>query len=408
MTMKRCWLWVVVVVAVAGNLAAPAAAREARRHRAAKTSGRAAAPVTVRPLVPLVPPVGPYESALLIEAESGEVLFERNSTKLWPPASMVKMMVALVTLEAVHAGEISLEQPVRVSLAASRTGGTTALLRPGEVFTVAALLQAMLVASANDAAVAISEAVAGSTEAMIERMNRRVAELGMKDTIYRSVNGLPPRRGHGEPDVTSAVDLALLAQKLVRYPQVLQYAADPVISLRGGKTRLRNTNRLIGRMTGVDGLKTGYFRLAGFNLTATASRGGLRLITVVLGCPRLRDRFDVAQDLLEWGFANYTRLELVKAGEPLSIPVQVADGESTTLHPVAGGGSSVLVRRGESTDVQVHVQMPSVVTAPVAKDQPLGEIVIHDGDGVVDVIPAVSPLDVARSGADAAATTLSH
>lgn len=385
---KPGWVWILIVAAV---FAGPAESASTRRSR---QRNRLPAPKPyVVPSTPDALPSGPYQSALLLDAETGQVLYQKDAAKPWPPASMVKMMVALVALEAVQAGEVRLDQPVRASLLAARTGGSRVALRPGESFLLSELIQAMLVASANDASVAVAEAVAGSTEAMVERMNRRAKELGMTDTVYRTVNGLPPRRGL-PMDMTSAQDLSVLARKLVDTPGALSYSAQSEVFFRNGAQRLRNTNHLVGQMPGVDGLKTGYFRRAGFNLTATATRDGLRLIAVVLGCPTLRSRFDVAQGMLEWGFSHYTMLRLVRSGDPIGVEIKVSNGTPTALRPVAAGDASLLVRKGESRNLRVRFQLPSVVTAPITKDQLLGEIIIHDDHGIYDVIPAVSPLDV--------------
>jgi D-alanyl-D-alanine carboxypeptidase (penicillin-binding protein 5/6) len=236
----------------------------------------------------------------------------------------------------------------------------------------------MLVASANGASVAIADAIAGSEPAMISRMNQRARELGMTETTYRTVNGLPPRRGKGVPDITSANDLAILARKLLDQHEVLRYSAHPFVAIRNGKVFLRNTNHLVGHMDGADGLKTGYFRRAGFNLTATASRDGMRLVAVVLGCPTLQSRFLVAQQMLEWGFGHFSKLNVVEAGQPLAVEVK---------------------------DLRVTFQLPTVVPAPVALHQELGEIIVRDQDKLLGVIPAVSPVGVA-SGSGATGWTL--
>jgi D-alanyl-D-alanine carboxypeptidase (penicillin-binding protein 5/6) len=310
---------------------------------------------------------------------------------------MVKMMVALLTIEAVRKGEVRLDQSVSVSREAARTGGSRVFLRANEVLPLEELLRAMMVASANDASVAIAEALAGSTDAMVQRMNRRAHDLGMHDTAYTSVNGLPPRRGEGEPDITSAEDLALLARKLLEYPEILSYSNVRDAPFRSGRTRIRNTNHLIGMMQGADGLKTGYYRLAGFNLTSTAERGGMRLIAVVLGCPTVNARFAVSRDLLEWGFANFSLMNLVREGEPIAVALPVADGEVGWLQPVAAEGASFVVRKNEVKDLKVRFQLPTFVKAPVAANQLLGEIIVHEGDSIVDVIPAVAPYRVERN-----------
>jgi D-alanyl-D-alanine carboxypeptidase (penicillin-binding protein 5/6) len=166
------------------------------------------------------------------------------------------------------------------------------------------------------------------------------------------------------------------------------------VPIRNGTVLLRNTNHLVGRMDGADGLKTGYYRQAGFNLTATATRDGMRLIAVVLGCPTLYSRFAVAQQLLEWGFGHFSKLVLVEAGQPISLDVQVANGATHSLRPVARAGLSYVVRNDQKQDLYVIFQVPPVVSAPIAKDQELGEIIVRDQDQILDVIPAVSPVDI--------------
>jgi serine-type D-Ala-D-Ala carboxypeptidase (penicillin-binding protein 5/6) len=320
--MKRSRMGVVVAALVAFALVNPALARERRRDPQVQRKARAPS-IPARMVPPEKPPQGPYASALLVDADSGRVLFEKDPAGPRPPASMVKMMVALLTFEALEQGGIRLDQQVRISLAASRTGGTGIFLKPGERLPLEDLLKAMLVASANGASVAIAEALAGSEQAMIARMNRRAHELGMTETVYRTVNGLPPRTGKGLPDMTSANDLAILARKLVERHEVFRYSSRPVVPIRNGTVLIRNTNHLVGHMDGADGLKTGYYRRAGFNLTATAARDGMRLIAVVMGCPTLSSRFLLAQELMEWGFAHFSQVN-DEAGQPLPVEVKVA------------------------------------------------------------------------------------
>jgi len=395
--LKRGWVCLSAGLLAVVALSGPAEARTARHHR------RHAHHRVAMPLIPArleaadTPPAGPYASVLLADADSGRVLFAKDPFEQRPPASMVKMMTALLTFEAIDSGQLRLDQKISISRAASRTGGSGVSLKAGEVLTLEDLLRAMLVASANGASVAIAEALAGSTDAMVARMNQRVKELGMNETVYRTVNGLPPRRGRGLPDVTSANDLALLARKLLEHSEVLHYSSHPVVPIRNGTLLLRNTNHLVGRMDGADGLKTGYFRQAGFNLTATATRDGMRLIAVVLGCPTLYSRFAVAQQLMEWGFAHFSKLTLVEAGQPISLEVQVANGATDHLRPVARASLSYVVRNDQKQDLHVTFQVPTTVSAPIAKDQELGEIIIRNQEQVLDVIPAVSPVDIVTS-----------
>lgn len=392
--MKRGWLCVWVVVWLVLGSSNPASAGQRRHHRHVPRNAPVVS-VPARMTPPETPPRGPYASALLVDGDSGRVLFDKDSSDPRPPASMVKMMVALLTFEALERGEIRLDQQVPISPVASRTGGTGVMLKAGEKLSLEDLLKAMLVASANGASVAIAEAVAGGQPAMIARMNQRAQEFGMSETVYRTVNGLPPRRGKGLPDMTCAADQAVLARKLLEHRAVFRYSSQPVVPIRNGTVLIRNTNHLVGRMEGADGLKTGYYRRAGFNLTATAARDGMRLIAVVMGCPTLRARFLVAQELMEWGFAHFSKLKVVEEGQPLSVEVRVANGATDHIQLVAAESLSYVVRNDESRDLHVTFQVPSLVSAPIAKHQELGEIIVHDQRQILDVIPAVSPVDVA-------------
>lgn len=403
--MKRGWVAVVALVVLVGLQASSAEARRkpvhhhrVAHHRARHHAGPVYVPAHLA-VTPETPPIGPYAAALVVDADTGRVLFSKDPDDPRPPASMVKMMVALLAFEALDRGDIHLTDLVPISLAASRTGGSGVMLRNGERLPFEDLLKAMLVASANGASVAIAEAVAGSQLSMISRMNTRAKELGMNETTYRTVNGLPPKRGKGLPDMTSANDLSILARKLLEHPAVFRYSAEPFVPIRGGTVVIRNTNHLVGHMEGADGLKTGYFRQAGFNLTATASRDGLRLIAVVLGCPTLQSRFLVAQQLLEWGFGHYSKLKVVEAGQPLSFTVKVANGTTDQLRPVAASTLTYVVRNDEKQDLHVTFQVPTTVAAPIAKDQEIGEIIVRDQQKILGIVPAVSPVAVTSGAA---------
>jgi D-alanyl-D-alanine carboxypeptidase (penicillin-binding protein 5/6) len=400
--MKRGWVCMLAVAVVIGHTSF-ALARSKRSHRSAAKRPAASSSHIPERLIspPATPPDGPYVSALLIDYDSGRVLFAKDPTDLRPPASMVKMMTALLAFEALERGEVHLDDQIVISAAASRTGGSGVSLKAGEKLPFEDLLKAMLVASANGASVAIADAIAGGQPAMILRMNARAKELGMTETTYRTVNGLPPSRGKGKPDMTSANDLAILARKLLEQHDVLRYSAHAAVPIRNGTVVLRNTNHLVGHMDGADGLKTGYFRRAGFNLTATASRDGMRLIAVVLGCPTLQSRFRLAQELLEWGFAHYSKLNVVQAGQPLSFEVNVANGSTDRIRPIAAQSLTYVIKNEEKRDLRVTFQLPAMVAAPVAERQELGEIIVRDQDKLLGVIPAISPVGVAGSPAPA-------
>lgn len=339
---------------------------------------------------PTLPPSRDFAAVLLQDADSGQVLFARHEKRIWPLASLTKMMVGLTALEALRDGRVSLHTPVPISRRASRAGGRSVNLRAGERLLFGELLQAMLVTSANGAAIAVAEQLSGSVEAHIRAMNARAAALGMHQTRFQTVNGLPPSKRIA-PDRASASDMTILARALLAYPQLLEWTSRRRIPFRAGKQHFRNTNFLVGRLDGVDGLKTGYTAKARFNLVTTAKRNGLRLIAVVLGGRSSRTRFRTAASLLEWGFTHFTRLRLIRAGQPLWAEVRVEDGSVSSLQPVAGADSTFLVRKRDIKDLHIALELPSVVKAPVADRQVLGHAVVRNTDQVFAVIPALSP-----------------
>ena len=245
----------------------------------------------------------PFESALVEDANTGEVLFEKDPFKKWPPASMTKMMLLLITMEKVRFGSISLNDRVTISRNATNTGGTRIYLREKEVFPLEVLLKAVLMNSANDAARAVAEHVAGSVPQFVDLINQKTAQLKMEDTHFTTVNGLPSKPGT-VADITTAHDMAKLARVLINYSEILDWASIRAETVRVGKRtiQLHNVNRLIGFYPGADGLKTGYIRRSKFNLTATAERGGKRLISVVMGAPTNQKRFIETARLLDLGF----------------------------------------------------------------------------------------------------------
>lgn len=289
----------------------------------------------VREVVQIPPPEPDkdYQSMLLADADSGQLLLAENIDRQWPTASLAKMMVGLLAMEDLENERVSLRTPVMISLRASRARGRTINLRPGEVFPLGELLQAMLVTSANDAAIAVAERLRGSVEACVAAMNRKAHALGMRQTRYQTVNGMP-LPGGGAGDVSSARDSAVLGMELSRYQRVLRWTSLDQVPFRDGMARLPNTNHLVGRVYGVNGLKTGFTARARYNLVATAQRGEKSLIVVVLGGRNSRVRFDTARDFLEWGFAHDSRrTDTVESGErsddfPVSPAVSVSHTDS--------------------------------------------------------------------------------
>ena len=248
----------------------------------------------------------PYLGAIVTDAQTGDVLFEDNADARGYPASITKLMTFLVVLEQVDAGQLKLDAPVTVSADAAKTGGSQVYLKQGEVFTVDDLLYALIVQSANDAAVALAEHVAGSREGFVARMNQKAQELGLANTSFHSPHGLPPGKGQ-QPDVSSARDLAKLSRELLRRGPILRYSSTKERPLRETSAQpfiMRTHNHLIGPVPGCDGLKTGFFTAAGYSLAATVERNGRRIITVVLGSAERVPRDVKTKELVDRGFAS--------------------------------------------------------------------------------------------------------
>lgn len=252
---------------------------------------------------------------VVMDADSGTILAEQDAHKRWPPASMTKMMTVLLAMERVRAGTMSLDEPVRTSAWASRIGGSQVYLAEGETFPLGEMLRAVMIASANDAAVAVAEHMAGSSAAFVELMNARAKALGLADTTYQSPHGLPPAKGQ-TADLTSAHDLAVLARELMRFPEVMRWAGTASAGFRNDTLNMANTNHLLRTYPGATGLKTGYYREAGFSVTATATRSDLNLIAVALGLPTKPECFGAAARLMNETFAAYRVVAPTRRGRP--------------------------------------------------------------------------------------------
>jgi serine-type D-Ala-D-Ala carboxypeptidase (penicillin-binding protein 5/6) len=243
----------------------------------------------------------PYVSALVIDADNGKVLFEANADTKVYPASVLKLMDLYVILDRVSQGTLKLDEMVQVTTEAAKTGGSQVYLDPKEQFAVEELLYALMVQSANDAAVALATHVAGSKEGFVALMNQKAQELGMKSTRFHSVHGLPPSEGQ-EPDVTTARDLAILCRALTNNPEALKYTSIQTRGFREDKFIMRTHNKLLTQVAGCDGLKTGYYQAAGFSIAATAKKGGVRIITLVMGSKDRKVRDAKAVELMAKGF----------------------------------------------------------------------------------------------------------
>ena len=315
-----------------------------------------------------------YKSALLADVESGRILFHDRMHQMIYPASLVKMMVSLIVLEEIDEGRISLNDSVKVSSWASKIGGHQVYLKQGEVFKLKELMKAIVISSANDASVAVAEHVFGKDKQFIKKMNNRAVELGMKKTRFFSVHGLPPGRGQ-KLDESTAFDMYLLAMELLKHPQYLKWSSIRMDSFRNGTFQLLNTNhRLIRNYRGMDGMKTGYHRRAGFNLVSTAEREGQRFISIIMGAKNSRSRGQSATHLLDYGFNNFTKYFLSKKEETVPYFAEVEEGEAEKVSLKSAETVRILLNSQELKRLEIWPQIPSKTKAPVAADQQLGKL----------------------------------
>lgn len=329
-------------------------------------------------------------SAVLMEKETGTALYEKDAHAKLAPASVTKVMTLLLTMEAIDAGRLSYDTVITASAHACSMGGSQIWLEENEQMTVDDMLKAVCVVSANDCAVALAEAVAGSEEAFVEKMNQRAAELGMNDTTFKNATGLPAE-GH----VTSAWDIALMSRELIlNHPDIRNYTTIWMDSLRDGKSELVNTNKLIRFYEGATGLKTGSTDSALYCLSGTAERDGMELISVIMKAPTSAQRFDDAKTLLSYGFSTYA-LETIVPQEALP-PIPVELGTQATVQPVLGEGTALLLEKAKAGQLSQSVELAESAAAPVARGDTLGTLTVTAGEETVAQIPIVAGEDVAR------------
>ena len=329
-------------------------------------------------------------SCVLMEKETGTILLEENSHEKLEPASVTKIMTLLLVMEAVDSGRIALEDPVSVSAYAAGMGGSQVYLEEGEQMSVSEMLKCVTVVSGNDCAVALAERLAGSEGAFVAQMNQRAQELGMADTTFLNCTGLPAQ-GH----VTSAHDIALMSRELIlNHPKIRNYTTIWMDSIRDGSFGLTNTNRLVRFYQGTTGLKTGFTSSAQYCMSATAERGGMELIAVVMKSPSTNQRFDDAKSLLDYGFANYT-LVPVYPEVPLA-PMDGLLGAQPQVQPQPERDCRLLVRKGEETQVTTRLSLAENVEAPVERGQILGKLEVYVGGTLRDTIPILSSQPVDR------------
>ncbi len=322
-------------------------------------------------------------AAILMEASTGQILFEKNSHDQRPPASVTKIMTMLLTMEAIDNGQIALDDMVRCSEFAASMGGSQVYLEPNEEMSVRDMLKAVAVASGNDAAVALAEHIAGSMEGFVALMNQRAQELGMQDTHFINCNGLD------DPNhLTSAYDIAVMSRELTKHPLIFEFTGIWMDSLRGGAFGLVNTNKLIRFYEGATGLKTGSTSTAKYCLSASATRNGMTLIAVIMAADSSKDRFGDASKLLDYGFANYAIAGTLLTPEELT-PVPVLKGVEPQVNTTVSQDFHVLVSKNKMNNIEKVINLSENVQAPVQAGDKLGEVTFFiDGQpiGGTDII----------------------
>ena len=329
-------------------------------------------------------------SAVLMEAKTGKILYEDNADEILPPASITKIMSLLLVLEQIDSGNITLEEVINASEHACSMGGSQIWLEPNESMTVDDLLKAAVIASANDATVALGERVAGSEEGFVALMNKKAKELGMNNTTFKNCTGLDAE-GHA----TTANDVAIMSAALISHGLIKRYSTVWMDSLRDGKSELVNTNKLVRFYKGTTGLKTGTTSSAGYCLSATAEREGLSLVAVIMGGKSSADRFNGAKKLLDYGFANYSFEEIepdIKDNES----VKVKNGTENEVNIKPSSKFNLLLKKTEKSNILQKKVLNKNISAPIKKGDKLGRIELYNGDTQIDSLDLTAMSDVKK------------
>lgn len=316
-------------------------------------------------------------SAVLMETSSGKILFEKNPHEQRPCASITKVMTMLLVCEAIDNGKLSLDDTITASAHAASMGGSDIWLEEGETMSADDMIKATVVASANDAAVALAEHLCGSEEVFVEKMNEKASQLGMNDTVFKNCNGLD-EDGH----ITSSYDVAVMSRELMKHEMIFDYTSIWLDNLRDGKTQIVNTNKLLKTYKGITGLKTGTTNDAGCCMAASATRGDMSLVAVVLGCNSGKERFSDAAALLDYGFANFSVTQL-KAPEDLPKTIKVENGMQGNIGIGCDVNASIVLDKNSSSKIVSKIDLPESIEAPVVSGQKLGTVTYSlDGNAV--------------------------
>ena len=315
---------------------------------------------------------------ILMERDTGKILYEKESHKKLPPASVTKIMTLLLVLENIDSGKMNLDDEVTVSEYAAGMGGSQVFLSPGEKMSVDDMLKATFISSGNDSAVALAEHISGSEDVFVELMNQKAKELNMIDTTFKNCTGLD-EQGHE----TSAHDIAIMSRELIKHKKIRDYTTTWSDSLRGGTFQLANTNKLIRTYRGITGLKTGSTSVAKFCLSATAERDGMELIAVILAAPSSKERFADASRLLDYGFANYAMFNASEKELP-DMPVILGDKETLTLE--FDKTPSIVTEKNKLSSINVEYSLPAEIKAPVSEGQKIGVAkFISEGSNIAEI-----------------------
>lgn len=329
------------------------------------------------------------KSAILMEAETGTVLFEKNADEALPPASVTKIMTLLLVMEAVDSGALKLTDMIRTSTNASSMGGSQIYLKEGEELSAEDMIKSVVISSANDAAFALAEHICGSEDAFVAKMNEKAAELGMKNTKFENTNGLDDTAEH---HVTSARDIALMSAELIKHKKILEYSSIWMDNIRDGAFGLTNTNRLIRFYKGANGLKTGSTSKAGFCISATAERDGMTLISVIMGSPTRDIRNAAASKLLDFGFANYS---LYTCPEESLGKVKLLGGTKEDIG-ISQCDFSEIVLLSEKGKIEKITELPEEISAPVKKGDVIGKVRFMIGEKEIGNTDIISLEDVEK------------
>lgn len=319
------------------------------------------------------------KSAILVDFDSGNVLFEQNADEKVQVASIVKLMTTLLTFEEIDAGRLTLSEKLTTTENASGMGGSQVFIDPYVDYTIDEMLKSVIVASANDASVALAEKISGTEEAFVKKMNQRAKELGLTNTVYANASGLPEPGQH-----STARDVAKLTKIVMSHKRYFDYSTiwmDKLVHPSGRETDVVNTNKLIRYFKGCDGGKTGSTDEAGYCLSATAKRGNMRLIGVVLGAKSANERFNETSKLLNFGFANFENKQLVSCENPLT-NAEILKSKTKEAPVYASENFFVVSRKGEKSNYEMSIELNDKIKAPLASNNVVGTLKISK-DGVI-------------------------